>query len=114
MKSQYPPGPWQHWGHDIIVKDTDGDDVVICGVGKSANKRSHSYSEPSPQQIKAIICLIAAAPELLAALQWIVEFCDTHEEWTETTFCNGDTESAEANWLADAREVIAKAKGENR
>ena len=41
--------------------------------------------------------LIAAAPDLLAALQWAVEAADT--------------EQYEADWYADARAAIAKAKG---
>jgi hypothetical protein len=71
---KHTPGPWQHWGHDIIVKDADGDDVVICGVGKPANTRWHCYSVPSPQQTRANICLIAASPKMLAALEEAAKF----------------------------------------
>ena len=42
--------------------------------------------------------LIAAAPDLLAALQWAVE--------------TADTEQYEADWYAAARVAIAKAKGQ--
>jgi hypothetical protein len=42
--------------------------------------------------------LIAAAPDLLAALVWAVE--------------TADTEQYEADWYAAARAAIAKAKGE--
>jgi len=42
--------------------------------------------------------LIAAAPDLLAALEWAVE--------------TADTEQYEADWYAAARAAIAKAKGE--
>ena len=42
--------------------------------------------------------LIAAAPDLLAALEWAVD--------------TADAEQYEADWYADARMAIAKAKGE--
>ena len=42
--------------------------------------------------------LIAAAPDLLAALQWAVE--------------TADTEQYEADWYAAARVAITKAKGQ--
>ena len=70
MKSQHTPGPWQVWGHDIIVKDTDGDDIVICGIGKPANLRSHSYSVPCSHRTKANARLIADAPAMLEALEF--------------------------------------------
>lgn len=41
--------------------------------------------------------LIAAAPDMLAALEWAVE--------------TADTEQYEADWYAAARAAIAKAKG---
>jgi hypothetical protein len=42
--------------------------------------------------------LIAAAPDLLAALEWAVD--------------TADAEQYEADWYADARMAIAKAKGD--
>jgi hypothetical protein len=64
-----------------------------------------------PSEVEANADLIAAAPDLLAALRWIVEFCDEHLEWTEIELCNGRSDSAEAIWLEDARTAISKATG---
>jgi len=54
--------------------------------------------------------LIAAAPDLLAALQWIVDFVDEHPEWADSYFLE-DEGSAERYWLDEARAAIAKAEG---
>jgi hypothetical protein len=70
--TQHTPGPWRHWGSDIVIKDRDGDDMIICGMGKPASFRSHPYSVPSSRQTKANAQLIAAAPDMLAALQGIM------------------------------------------
>lgn len=48
--------------------------------------------------VKADARMIAAAPDMLAALVWAVE--------------TADTEQYEADWYAAARAAIAKAKGE--
>jgi hypothetical protein len=99
---KHTPGPWQHWGYDVIVKDTDGNDVVICGVGKPANTRWHCYSETSPQQTKANICLISAAPDLLEAARMMADLVDDLLVQAGANY---------ADELAAARAAIAKAEG---
>jgi hypothetical protein len=49
---------------------------------------------------------------LLAALEWIVEFMNEHEEWTSESFLNNGEAQSEAEWMAQARAAIAAAKGE--
>lgn len=46
-----------------------------------------------------------AAPELLAALDWITTFCEEHEEWF------GAEDGAEGEWFTIARAAIDRAKG---
>lgn len=89
MSGAHTPGPWH-------VSPTDWED---CHAG--------IYSEEANSYLAVIVgtpCsegdtrLIAAAPELLAALEWAVE--------------TADTEQYEADWYAAARVAIAKARGE--
>ena len=54
-------GTWLRWSDDIIIKDSDGDDLVICGVGKTAAMRSHPYSVTKRQQTQNNAAYIAAA-----------------------------------------------------
>ena len=51
-----------------------------------------------PETLEREAALVAAAPDMLAALVWAVE--------------TADTEQYEADWYAAARAAIAKAKGE--
>lgn len=50
-----------------------------------------------PETLEREAALVAAAPDMLAALVWAVE--------------TADTEQYEADWYAAARAAIAKAKG---
>ena len=67
MTAQHTPGPWRiapdmHGiGNNLVagVIDATGYAIANCGSSGNANAR-----------------LIAAAPELLAALQWVVECFD--------------------------------------
>ena len=49
--------------------------------------------------------LIAAAPQLLEALKWIICFIDEHQEWWGAD----DPDMAEACWLEAARTAIKAA-----
>jgi hypothetical protein len=98
--TQHTPGPWRHCGSDIVVKDRDGDDMIICGMGKPASFRSHPYSVPSSPQTRANTNLIAAAPDMLAALQAIA-----------ATSTEEDAETALGSIQMICRDIITKAKG---
>lgn len=53
--------------------------------------------------------LIAAAPDLLDSLDWIVTFASEHPEW----FGDGKPEEgAEFEWLASARALLAAVRGQ--
>ena len=81
-QATHTPGPWRVEDGQTIWS---GEELVGAagriGMPMEANAR-----------------LIAAAPEMLAALEWAVE--------------TADTEQYDADWYAAARAAIAKAKGE--
>jgi type VI protein secretion system component VasF len=86
MITQHTPGPWRHdaeWG---LVKHGKTE-IAALHSGNAANA-----------------ALIAAAPDLLDALQRFVTACDAHlPEPTHQAFCG---------LFASARAAIAKATGE--
>ena len=69
--AKHTQGPWRVGGTEQRVIFADNGDVVA---------RIACYGEQSetPEADKANARLIAAAPELLAALQWAVGFIDTY------------------------------------
>jgi hypothetical protein len=102
--SNHTPGPWEWWvvgiDEEMMLLPKRGqklhEDAVLtlgwvsCGDGSSGK-------EPSLEDKN----LIAAAPELLAALESLMEFWDC-----------GSPVSVGALVINDARAAIAKAKGE--
>jgi hypothetical protein len=96
-QTTHTPGPWalseyrptyDDVGGDYSVGYTDADGVYW----------DIATLEPSRANRKADAHLIAAAPEILEALEWAVE--------------TADAEQYEADWYAAARVAIAKARGE--
>jgi hypothetical protein len=84
MKAQHSPAPWgvAYRAYSAKIVDADGKAVAMV----------------TPRRDWWNADLIAAAPELLEALEWAVE--------------TADAEQYEASWYASARAAIAKAKGE--
>lgn len=89
--SKHTPGPWETGGNDVCV---DGR-ILFLGTGEDYSKRA------------ADARLVAAAPELLEALDWLLhlahgcskggQYCPvTDEEWTDA-------------W-GEAKAAIARAK----
>ena len=89
-ETKHTPGPWYHEGtpQPVIASESDpkGRDIALVRLwdGDEAEANAH---------------LIAAAPEMLEALEAVVANCG-HLNWEQ--------EKA----LIDARAAIAKAKGE--
>lgn len=82
----HTPGPW-HWAGDGILVNDDGDEVIASGIDL--------YDSPDAR-------LIAAAPELLAALRLLCE---------EAVIMFGPVAAARSPGLGCARDAIAKAEG---
>lgn len=99
MADSHTPGPW------FPVPYGDGNDTVICR-DKAGNQRIAFMAIPGSRdererrvawaEIKANARLIAAAPELLEALE---------------DLCDFNTESTQDKWDR-ARDIIAKARGQ--
>lgn len=84
----HTPGPWHVDGVEIIA---DGGRCIVWELGQSLEDRT------------ADAALIAAAPDLLAALKTIAANSDEENEWDAV-------EKLHAN-LAAAEAAIAKAEG---
>lgn len=100
--TEHTPGPWKaaHLGDSIAILGTRAEDPEPDG-------RTVAEIFDTDTEATADARLIAAAPDLLAALEWIVEFASERPEW----FNGPMPDSAENVWLEDARDAIAKAEG---
>lgn len=90
---QHTPGPWQ-----IMVRDSVGDNIFT--ESKPYRRIANTYGDADEFQANAR--LIAAAPELLAALEELTDRVDTvlHAGYVGL------------NRITAARAAIAKARGE--
>lgn len=99
METKHTPAPW-HWGTDPQKIFSEpylfgSDNSVICHFGDDDTYYPSNGEPPN----KADSLLIAAAPELLAALEYMLEFCPSI-----------DPQGEEAH--NRARAAIAKATGQ--
>lgn len=91
MGTTHTPGPWKaHLNQVAIVEMSDGHQFYVGGENQSIGT------------IDANALLIAAAPELLAALEIIA---NSEEQHGDTVICDFET------LQGVARAAIAKAKG---
>ena len=95
----HTPGPWN------IEEDSMRDELSIGHNRVSVGRREIAlvgvgYEEDIDQEQRANARLIAAAPELLEALQTLVTFSDFNDEESHATF---------VRQLDGARAAIAKA-----
>lgn len=95
MNTPHTPGPWYADGDHVVKHDYAQD--IIC-----VPPRGDAYRRPY-EEARANACLIAAAPDLLAALARLVDFVSALDEFPE------EIEDAHEQ----ARAAIAKAKGES-
>lgn len=93
--AKHTPGPWRANGDAVF--SPDGGCIVICGTDLL-----------TPATNAANACLTAAAPDMLAALQYIMGKLGSYHD--------ADDDDAEMHIIADIEETleaaIAKAKGE--
>lgn len=93
--SKHTPGPWSYWsGYNAFDKleaqvTAEGGDIVIA-----------SYNSLI-EQGEANACLMAAAPEMFAALVSLVESAEQRvfEGWLQRVTPSGDVDSVHAQWL---------------
>ena len=106
---KHTPGPWKsttYCGYCDVMSETNG----ICRiVAETFGPSINSNGYPHPETQIANGRLIAAAPELLDALRWVVECADpTMERGDEEYFDYADLYHA----IDRARAAIQKATGE--
>lgn len=96
MSAAHTPGPWSVQGrHQMEVSGPPGT-IIICDIGRSGAPSEEIYATG-----QADARLIAAAPDLLAALASITDEC--HEQ--------RKTYAVSAKAINAARAAIAKARG---
>jgi hypothetical protein len=96
MTTNHTAGPWAHDDHEIYSEQTDHG-AAICTM----NTTSAHFTK---EEAEANARLIAAAPELLAALQKLVQFV----EWRQD-FIVEDHELGESNQYSEALSAIQTA-----
>lgn len=93
--SKHTPGPWSYWsGYNPFDKleaqiTAEGGDIVIA-----------SYNSLI-EQGEANASLMAAAPEMFAALVSLVENAEQRvfEDWLQRVIPSGDVDAVRAQWL---------------
>lgn len=73
MNEKFTPGPWSVTVGSLIRVNVRGTGVIICGVHKIGARSAGFHQD----RTVATACLIAAAPELLAALVEIEPILDS-------------------------------------
>lgn len=115
---EHTPGPWKFstthpmsgsaW---FVITDHNGSGPImdVGGNDKSGQIAEAKYLITDPQEIEANARLIAAAPELLEALEAKVQECDDEAEHYRIA----GSPIIESDWLKQARAAIAKAKAQS-
>ncbi len=116
------PGPWsavQHYEDCLIVLDSHGYEIITAESTAILNDYTNKigvqhwsddergYIELTPEQQEANAQLIAASPDLLAALQYLVEIYDNDGSRLYTT-------ETKQRALDKAKVAINKALGETK
>jgi len=104
--SKHTPGPWFAVGAQVEIEDDSVPDICTC----DPQVMRQSHLDWHPKTVEANARLIAAAPELLEALEWYAKKVEDLNKggWTAGKalgVLQGDRGRR-------AKEVIAKAKGE--
>ena len=116
MTTKHTPGPWRadledtngHFGWSIGSIAVDHIATVYANFINSSRKRGDMAQEPQNQESIANARLIAAAPDLLAACEWIIDACTYEGEMI--TMCACGKPNGIPAIVAHARAPIKKAK----
>ena len=95
-KAVHTPGPWAVSDQNSLDIEADGEKIATTAITQDLN----AY-----QQCQADAHLIAAAPELLAALETVTD-------WLETELEDADAHVRDNAGLTAALAILAKARGE--
>ena len=101
--TEHTPGPWQHLNGDLIGATVRERTAIIADCCTDSGPQG---TQVAPDQRDANARLIAAAPDLLAAL----------EEMLQSVTCHGPDEQVrqlQAEARVTARAAIGKARGQS-
>jgi len=100
-ENKFTPGPWHvGYGEAIRIYDLKGNSLAIA-------TNIHMYGRRNVNEVEANANLIAAAPELLEALEEILaDYTLASDEWCD------DALDYALELISRVEKVIAKAKGE--
>lgn len=101
--SKHTPGPWIAVGSWVEVEDDDIPDICTC----DPNHMGQASLPRSDEEVVANARLIAAAPEMLEALEQFSGVMDRASDWPDTT----SDMLALRNAVEYARSVISLATG---
>lgn len=106
MNAKHTPGPWTR---NRAINTVDmGRYSVICPFGADSKKHV--------SEIEANMRIIAAAPDLLQALENLTDAVQSGTSYADDTAAGKALSilsgRSGTTWLSDARAAIAKAKGE--
>lgn len=112
MSGQHTPGPWEHLGTDRV-----GPDYGVAIVGSNLGGLV-GYALPWPteidsgnfERVEANARLIAAAPDLLEALEWALAEIEGRTRYTPNDIY--EAMEQRENALEAAQAAIAKARGD--
>lgn len=112
QEAKHTPAPWRVQS-DKNTTRVIGDNGSLCGLHKTARNHIKGVSI-CPIELKANACLIAAAPELLEALEVVEAQIESFYTATITNAKSRDenTELKSAA-LDNVRAAIAKARGQS-
>jgi len=101
----HTPGPWHCGNRDNWWRIYDENGVYIAAAKDPSPAPNHKADGFDIEEANAR--LIAAAPDLLEALKWLVYECNTNFIFAD------DVDGPEYAALEAARTAIAKAKGQS-
>ena len=93
--AQFTPGPWYVHSNKIAVGDRDNDRHIIADI-----RGMEAFGNPTPDAT-----LIAAAPTMYEALQFVREFYQTHFDVMPVAFQTVDNICATALAQAEGQQA---------
>ena len=110
MKTNHTPGPWKADLSPGSFRTVDGaDGECVAKVDLVITKANSNKWQPDTETTEANTRLIASAPELLEALQALVDYCQTPRHQSE-----GMTRAPKQSQIDFARAAISKAINKSR
>ena len=106
-ETKHTPGPW------VVAEGDSNGQAVVRNADIEIATCWHHCVDGIEREMRANARLIAAAPELLAALDDLAEMCQQSRKYIVLSDDGGmDAYNSTAEAILAARAAIAKAKGE--